>query len=211
MRFLALFGLLSVWWSAAAAHSSAAALRDFTQSQFEKFNGKDETKRYVAIDNVVYDLTGNAELYEFSGKFLSMVGLDSTNQIKNLPVVGWISQPATGLLLTREELADYRGTNPTLDGRLSPQVFVSISGHIFDVSYGGHHLYGPDGPYQIFAGRDASRALAKMSMEVNDLESSDLTDLTKEQTASLAKWFETFQSKYPLVGALRPRLPTASE
>jgi membrane-associated progesterone receptor component len=187
--------------SSAEAHSQTT-LRDFTQAQFEKFNGKDESKRYVAIENVVYDLAGRVELHEFSGKFLSIIELESVNQMKTLPIVGRISQPPSNLKLTRKELAEYRGSNSPLEGRLSPQVFVSISGLIFDVSYGGYHLYGPDGPYRIFAGRDASRALGKMSMEASDLDSCDLSDLSQEQTASLVKWLETFQSKYPLVGAL---------
>jgi hypothetical protein len=50
------------------------------------------------------------------------------------------------------------------------------------VSYGGKEMYqSPDGPYSMFVGIDASRALAKMSFDPDDLKSHDISDLTEEE------------------------------
>jgi hypothetical protein len=50
------------------------------------------------------------------------------------------------------------------------------------VSYGGKEMYqAPNGPYSVFAGRDASRALAKMSFDPADLNSSNISDLTEDE------------------------------
>jgi membrane-associated progesterone receptor component len=65
-------------------------------------------------------------------------------------------------------------------------------------------MYGEEGPYHIFAGIDASRALAKMSFKPEDLNSTDLSDLTEEQKKTLDDWETKFISvrKYPVVGKL---------
>ncbi|KAI0211412.1 hypothetical protein LSAT2_003766 [Lamellibrachia satsuma] len=55
------------------------------------------------------------------------------------------------------------------------------------------------GPYAEFAGRDASRGLATMTMGVKD-EMDDLSDLTKAQLDSLKNWEGQFTEKYALVG-----------
>ncbi|XP_042300566.1 membrane-associated progesterone receptor component 1-like, partial [Sceloporus undulatus] len=42
------------------------------------------------------------------------------------------------------------------DGWQEPRILMAFNGKVFDVSR-GRKFYGPDGPYGIFAGRDASR------------------------------------------------------
>jgi membrane-associated progesterone receptor component len=81
---------------------------------------------------------------------------------------------------------------------------VGINGSVIDVAYGGKEMYGHGGPYHIFAGKDASRALAKMSFQADDLASHDLTDLTPEQLVVLADWEKKFIEKrrYPVVGKI---------
>jgi predicted heme/steroid binding protein len=63
-------------------------------------------------------------------------------------VLGWLSGP---LLLTPAELALYNGTDP------SKPIYLAINNTIFDVT-AGSHTYGPGGSYEVFAGRDATRA-----------------------------------------------------
>jgi predicted heme/steroid binding protein len=52
---------------------------------------------------------------------------------------------------TKEELAKYDGSDPTLP------IYLSIRGRVYDVTAGRSH-YGPEGGYHGFAGRDASRS-----------------------------------------------------
>ena len=53
--------------------------------------------------------------------------------------------------LTPAELALFNGTDT------QKPIFLAINGTIFDVSE-GRHTYGPGGGYNVFAGRDATRA-----------------------------------------------------
>ncbi|EXJ68448.1 uncharacterized protein A1O5_08240 [Cladophialophora psammophila CBS 110553] len=55
------------------------------------------------------------------------------------------------LALTPEQLALYNGSDP------AKPIYLAINGTIFDVS-AGKHTYGPGGSYEVFAGRDATRA-----------------------------------------------------
>lgn len=124
---------------------------------------------------------------------------------KSYPVVGRVSFPPTDLKLTREQLKEYDGTGPKPEGREDAPIYIGLGGNIFDVSYGGKEMYAkPDGPYSMFVGIDASRALAKMSFDPADLNSSDLSDLTAEELEVLKSWEKKFKTvkKYPIVGKI---------
>lgn len=63
------------------------------------------------------------------------------------------------------------------------------------------------GPYGNFAGRDASRGLAKNSFDMEMLTDDDkpidkLEDLNKDEWDSLREWEQHFANKYLLVGTL---------
>ena len=138
--------------------------------------------------------------------------------VKHYPVVGKISNPKRDRIFTLSELKLYRGVRPALaseenvdstapalaSDRVDPEILLAVKGNVYDVSYGGTEHYGPGGSYHLFAGIDASRALAKMSFDAEDVNSSDLSDLTEEQLKILDDWEEKFQKKrlYPLVGRL---------
>ncbi|XP_041454832.1 membrane-associated progesterone receptor component 1-like [Lytechinus pictus] len=95
------------------------------------------------------------------------------------------------------ELTEYDGIKN--EGR----ILVAVNGKVFDVSR-GRKFYGPEGPYGVFAGHDASRALATFSLEKETLkdEFDDLTDLTSEQMDSVREWEMQFMEKYDYIGKL---------
>lgn len=66
----------------------------------------------------------------------------------------------------------------------------------------GRMFYGPGGPYALFAGKDASRALAKMSFEEKDL-TGDISGLGPFEVEALRDWEYKFMSKYVKVGTVK--------
>ena len=103
---------------------------------------------------------------------------------------------------TPPALKPYNGTN-------GMPVYLAIRGQVFDVT-SGSSFYGPGGPYENFAGRDASRGLAchsfDESMLTKDLEGplDELKDLGSTEMETLQGWEEQFSSKYLIVGKLVP-------
>lgn len=99
--------------------------------------------------------------------------------------------------MTLEQLREFDGKGP--DGR----ILLAANCKIFDVTR-GKRFYGPGGPYGLFAGRDASRALATFSMsdDVFRNEYDDLSDLTSMQMESVREWEMQFTEKYDYVGRL---------
>ncbi|THG04747.1 hypothetical protein TEA_029575 [Camellia sinensis var. sinensis] len=62
-------------------------------------------------------------------------------------------------------------------------------------------FYGPGGPYALFAGRDASRALALMSFDRQDL-TGNIEGLSASELEVLQDWEYKFMEKYVKVGQL---------
>ncbi|XP_062023529.1 probable steroid-binding protein 3 [Rosa rugosa] len=94
--------------------------------------------------------------------------------------------------LTAEELRQYNGSDP------SKPIYVAVKSRIFDVT-NGKSFYGPGGPYAMFAGKDASRALAKMTKNEEDI-TADLQGLSDKEIGVLTDWENKFEAKYPIVG-----------
>lgn len=87
-----------------------------------------------------------------------------------------------------------------------PKVFIGIKGKVYDVT-AGKAFYGPGGPYENFAGRDASRGLALNSFDPSVLTAiteplDTLEGLTSEEVESLDNWQSHFENKYKTVGTL---------
>ncbi|KAI9737014.1 MAG: hypothetical protein M1834_000603 [Cirrosporium novae-zelandiae] len=99
-------------------------------------------------------------------------------------------------------LLPYNGTN-------NQPIYFAVRGKVFDVTP-GRNFYGPGGPYQNFAGRDATRGLACQSFDEEMLTSDldgpldDLADLGPEEMENLRGWEERFNEKYLVVGELVP-------
>ncbi|KAL4557992.1 hypothetical protein LXL04_036188 [Taraxacum kok-saghyz] len=96
--------------------------------------------------------------------------------------------------ITEEELKPYNGSDP------SKPLLMAIKGKIYDVSR-SRMFYGPGGPYALFAGRDASRALALMSFESSDL-TGNIEGLSASELEVLEDWEAKFEEKYVKVGQL---------
>ncbi|XP_052134792.1 membrane steroid-binding protein 2 [Oryza glaberrima] len=97
--------------------------------------------------------------------------------------------------ITAEELLQYDGSDP------EKPLLMAIKGQIYDVSQ-SRLFYGPGGPYALFAGKDASRALAKMSFEPQDL-TDDISGLSLLELSALQDWEYKFSSKYVKVGTIK--------
>ncbi|XP_066328950.1 uncharacterized protein [Miscanthus floridulus] len=104
------------------------------------------------------------------------------------------THPAMATELTAAQLRAYDGTDP------SKPIYVSVRGKVYDVT-SGRGFYGPGGAYAVFAGREASRALGKMSKDEADV-SGDLSGLTDKELGVLADWETKFQAKYLVVARL---------
>ncbi|CAL9207145.1 unnamed protein product [Musa hybrid cultivar] len=97
--------------------------------------------------------------------------------------------------VTEEELRAYDGSDP------KKPLLMAIKGQIYDVTQ-SRMFYGPGGPYALFAGKDASRALAKMSFEPVDL-TGDISGLGPFELDALQDWEYKFMSKYVKVGTIK--------
>ena len=95
---------------------------------------------------------------------------------------------------TLAELADYDGSDP-----LKP-LLLAIRGRVYDVGR-GRDFYGPGGPYGMFAGKDCTRALAKVAFDP-ELFTGDLDGLDQDELDKLEEWIEMFEAKYRRVGRL---------
>ncbi|XP_071846712.1 membrane-associated progesterone receptor component 1-like [Apostichopus japonicus] len=97
---------------------------------------------------------------------------------------------------TLQDLKKYNGVD-------DERILIAVNGQVFDVTR-GKKFYGPDGPYGIFGGHDASRALATFSLDKDSLpeEFDDLTNLNPEQMESVREWQMQFREKYDYIGKL---------
>ena len=88
-------------------------------------------------------------------------------------------------------------------------ILFAADGLVFNV-YKGRNFYGMGGEYHIFAGRDATRLLAKTKVEEES--STELTQkLNIAERAALAAWIYTFKSKgYDIVGKLQDFDPSTT-
>mmetsp|Transcript_15442 Transcript_15442/g.42464 ORF Transcript_15442/g.42464 Transcript_15442/m.42464 type:complete len:277 (-) Transcript_15442:36-866(-) len=95
---------------------------------------------------------------------------------------------------TEAELANYDGSDP--DG----PILIGVDGFVYNV-WKGRNFYSPGCEYHIFAGRDATRLLAKGFLEEESPEEA-ARQLSLADQASLQSWKFVFQSKYAVVGTM---------
>ncbi|CEH14425.1 Putative steroid membrane receptor Hpr6.6/25-Dx [Ceraceosorus bombacis] len=132
----------------------------------------------------------------------STTSLNSNGSYNSLP-----SKHAPASLWRRytpRTLAVYDGTGA--NGEEGETILLAIEGQVFDVTKGAN-FYGPGGPYGNFAGRDASRGMAKQSFALEMLTPLDqpldkLDDLTPAEVTNMREWAQHFSNKYFVCGEL---------
>ncbi|PWY98601.1 cytochrome b5 [Testicularia cyperi] len=107
---------------------------------------------------------------------------------------------------TPRTLAVYDGTGSPSSPSDDSRILLAINRKVFDVTK-GRNFYGPGGPYGNFAGRDASRGMAKQSFDLDMLTPLDkpidkLEDLTPSEIKNMNEWEGHFTNKYGIVGEL---------
>lgn len=204
-----------------------------TPLELAEFTGRNGNPIYISLRSEIYDVSSSQDLYgpggrhaAFAGRDISRaVALDKPQDVGELERLDlsdlsdadeqrlkeWEDKfrddhkyPSIGRLLikdnrlTREQLVKFNGEdNPRR------AVYVAVVGVVYDVTANGFEHYGLDGTYAMFAGHDASRALATMSLDPECLEDSSIEDLTPEQRGALNDWVTRFQQKYAVVGKLQ--------
>ncbi|KAJ3358487.1 hypothetical protein GGF32_000390 [Allomyces javanicus] len=93
---------------------------------------------------------------------------------------------------TKAELAQFDNSDE------SKPVYLAIKGVVFDVS-SNRSMYPHGSGYGVFAGKDASRALAKSSLDEEHCVP-QWKDLPADELKVLNDWFAFYEKKYPIVG-----------
>jgi membrane-associated progesterone receptor component len=112
--------------------------------------------------------------------------------------------PDPDRVLSLEDLWKNNGEGPVPDGYASAPIYIGAHDKVYDVSFGGVSFYGKGCSYNVFAGRNAARALATMSLDPEVAKNPDISDLTEKQIKVLNDWKHTFEERkcYPVVGRL---------
>lgn len=119
---------------------------------------------------------------------------------KTAPTLARPPSPIVFRTFTPPELKPYNGEK-------NMPVYLAVRGKVFDVTP-GKNFYGPGGPYENFAGRDASRGLACGSFDedmlTKDLKGplDSLQGLGDDEMQALQDWEDRFTEKYLVVGRL---------
>ncbi|KAF8314427.1 cytochrome b5 [Clavulina sp. PMI_390] len=96
---------------------------------------------------------------------------------------------------TYQSLAAFDGSTP------GQPIFVSVKGIVFDVTPNAA-MYTPGSKYNMFAGKDGSKALAISSMSPTDAVPVDVSTLTPEQVGKLDGWYQFFEKRYNIIGKI---------
>lgn len=142
---------------------------------------------------------------------MTLAGWEDTFAAKGYPVVGRVLTPPPPRPMSRAELRAFdgsdRGRASLPPGYATPPIYLGVRDRVFDVSFGGSEFYSRGGEYHLLAGRDASRVLARMSMDPEDVEGLlDYQNLTEREKKNLDDWVKRLgEGKgYPVVGWLAP-------
>ena len=163
----------------------------------------------MSFDTEHLDDLAGCETLNFGEKTELEGWIEKFTYYRNYPVKGRLVpdeklKPLATRILSKEDLSKHTGTQEIPPGYASPPIYVGAGDKVFDMSFGGVEFYGPGGGYNRFAGKDVSRALAKMSFDPADTENTSIDDLEDKQKKVLEDWIKTFEERkqYPIVGRL---------
>lgn len=203
-------GLLTaayLWYKTSDAAESkpqpTRRLRDFTANDLSVYDGKHGRLSYVALrapEDGVYDVSKDTtgQYAEFAGREISSK-VDADKIKSQFELVGKLIRP-------REISVDELFEN---DGRNNKPIWLAAKGEVFDVTK-GRDFYGPESGYAIMAGRDASRALALMSLDKANVDNNRIDDLSAADIMTLDEWRMKFHTKYTCLGTLKGWAPQGS-
>lgn len=161
-----------------------------------------------SFDTTYLDDLKGCETLNFGEKEELNGWIDKFTHYRMYPVLGRLvpddKLPDQNRVLSKEDIAPFNGSSDIPEGYASPPIYVGAGDKVFDMSFGGVLFYGPGCTYNRFAGKDASRALSKMSFDPADTENTDTSDLTEKELKILKDWINTFENrkKYPCVGRI---------
>lgn len=127
---------------------------------------------------------------------------------RNYPIKGRLipddKMPDPTRIVSMKELNEKNGKGEIPEGYAVAPIYIGADDKVFDMSFGGVLFYGPGCSYEVFAGRDASRCLALMSLKEEDALNPDVSDLEEKKIKIMRDWISTFEDrkKYPIVGRL---------
>eukprot|EP00455_Lapot_gusevi_P009817 TRINITY_DN1440_c0_g1_i1.p1 TRINITY_DN1440_c0_g1~~TRINITY_DN1440_c0_g1_i1.p1 ORF type:complete len:128 (+),score=28.10 TRINITY_DN1440_c0_g1_i1:82-465(+) len=101
-------------------------------------------------------------------------------------------------IITLAELRHFNGVQSAENPE--SKIYVCVRGKVYDVTRAAH-FYGPGESYHIFAGHDASRALAKTALSPEELDQ-PIEDLDETQKNTLNDWIKKYDAKYPVVATV---------
>lgn len=177
---------------------------------YEKFAGHEcgVALAKMSFDTEHLDDLEGCETLKFGEKTELEGWIDKFSHYRPYPIKGRLV-PASKLDENKEwtaaELSKYNGElDEIAEGFAAAPIYIGAGDKVYDVSFGGASFYGTGGPYNKFSGMNASRALAKMSLDEADLANTDTSDLEEKQLKVLADWIKTFEERkgYPCVGRL---------
>jgi len=157
--------------------------------------------------NVCVGVEHRAILTPFRSHHVSVVLPPTTTQyrdFKGYPIVGRLLPPPVvdaTKILPPSVLSSHNGLQPPSSTSEIPSIYVGAGDYVFDVSYGGCGFYKDGCSYHMFAGKDASVALGKMSFEERDI-NGEVEGMEEGEKKVLRDWIRTFRDKkeYPVVG-----------
>mmetsp|Transcript_83738 Transcript_83738/g.236512 ORF Transcript_83738/g.236512 Transcript_83738/m.236512 type:complete len:285 (+) Transcript_83738:144-998(+) len=166
------------------------------------------TSAYFSLANsewLPYALLALAFAMLLQSLFGAPATFDSEQSGKAPPAAEEEEEPDPPRDFTTEQLRKFNGV-VTEDDKFNPdagKIYICLKGTVYNVSAAAN-MYGPGGNYHLFAGRDASLALAKMSFEDQHLDNPDLSGISAVEMDQLEQWINKYkyEKEYPVVGKL---------